>query len=203
VQDTACSGQWGSLSGQSRVQLTEQHGVLLANQNALRSFGRQIRSAKRQLTRTKPSRRYGFDYLGSKYTWTTRLLFAIDVSGSMTESEISKGFTVLKKVLQQEFESVDVVLFDAQLQGAPVTFRRARKSLQVQGRGGTDFNPVIHYIDQNRSYDGLIIFTDGLAPVPSKPENKRTRICWLLKDVISHSQIDPEFRSLGITTFLH
>ena len=34
-------------------------------------------------------------------------------------------------------------------------------------------------LDERREYDGAIILTDGYAPIPSPPKNRRTRVLWL------------------------
>lgn len=45
------------------------------------------------------------------------------------------------------------------------------------GRGGTDFQEVIDYYKEHKEYDGLIIFTDGYAPIPKIPPNRK--ILWV------------------------
>jgi hypothetical protein len=58
--------------------------------------------------------------------------------------------------------------FDAEIKGAPLALKRARRSLDVSGRGGASFDPVIAFLDEHRGYDGAIIFTDGQAPAPTR-----------------------------------
>ena len=65
---------------------------------------------------------------------------------------------------------------DATITIESMTFRRARREVQLTGRGGTDFCPILAYLDEYRDYDGLIIYTDGYAPCPPPPQNRRTRI---------------------------
>ena len=50
------------------------------------------------------------------------------------------------------------------------------KNMKILGRGGTDFHPIIKYVDEHR-YDGLIIMTDGFAPFPPKP---KARVLWAI-----------------------
>jgi hypothetical protein len=76
-------------------------------------------------------------------------------------------------------ESIDVVQFDTEIKGAPLALKRARRSLDVSGRGGTSFDPVIAFLDEHRGYDGAIIFTDGQAPAPTRTKNRHTRLLWL------------------------
>ncbi|NEP84955.1 MAG: hypothetical protein F6K39_46750, partial [Okeania sp. SIO3B3] len=57
-----------------------------------------------------------------------------------------------------------------------ITFRRAQREVPLTGRGGTNFSPVLAYLEEHRDYDGLIIYTDGYAPCPAPPQNRGTRI---------------------------
>ena len=56
--------------------------------------------------------------------------------------------------------------------------KKAAKSINIIGRGGTDFQCVINYYEKHSEYQGLIIFTDGYASYPkiSKPK----QILWIL-----------------------
>ncbi len=71
------------------------------------------------------------------------------------------------------------------------------------GRGGTDFQPVIDYIDKHKDYDGLIIFTDGFAPVPVAPnKNRRTKILWLFNNENNYLNMKLQVRQIGRSTFI-
>ena len=85
-----------------------------------------------------------------------------------------------------------------------VTFllKKAKKEVQVIGRGGTDFNPVIEFINKDRSYDGLIIFTDGQAPCPTPPLNKCTKIIWLFDSERNYNYGKDALKRLGQVAFI-
>ncbi len=52
--------------------------------------------------------------------------------------------------------------------------------IEVHGRGGTCFEPVVDYYNDNyRKYDALIYLTDGEAPAPEKA---RGRMLWVLSE---------------------
>ena len=73
----------------------------------------------------------------------------------------------------------DVIQFDTQLYGEPMTLNKKINRFDIKGRGGTDFHPPIKmFLD--RGYDGLIMFTDGYAPFPEIPHNKKNKIMWCL-----------------------
>lgn len=202
VREAAESGGWGTIGGSAREQLLATLHPKLDYRGVLRNFRQSVLSVRRRLTRMKPSRRYGFAQLGSRYDFTTRLLFAVDVSGSMSRRDLQLGFSVVSRFFRYGVESVDVIWFDEQIRCEPLTLRQARSSFEVTGRGGTNFRPLIEFIDRNRQYDGLIIFTDGYAPVPPKPKNKRTRILWLFKDEATYQRMGESLRPLGRSVFL-
>ncbi|MDA8743463.1 VWA-like domain-containing protein [Rubripirellula amarantea] len=188
---------WGTLSLSAREQLQATLNPVLDYRAVLRSFRQSVMSVNRRLTRMKPSRRYGFDQLGSRYDFTTKLLFAVDVSGSMGSQDLSLGFSVVSRFFRYGVESVDVIWFDSEIRGGPLTLRRARHSFEISGRGGTNFQPLMAYLDQHRQYDGLIVFTDGQAPVPRKPINSRTQVLWLLKDRSSYQSLSSGLSKIG------
>jgi len=91
-------------------------------------------------------------------------------------------------------------MFDSELQGKPVRLNEAKKSkteFQVKGRGGTDFQSVIDYVAKNQGYDGLIIITDGYAPVPDVPPLLSTKLLWVIDNESSYRQHRDSLRKTG------
>ena len=82
------------------------------------------------------------------------------------------------------------------------SLKKAKKELTISGRGGTDFNPVLDYINQHVHYDGVIIFTDGCAPHPTPPRNKKTKILWLFESEYSYLYNQDNVSTIGKLTFL-
>ncbi|MCP4214034.1 MAG: hypothetical protein GY765_05215, partial [bacterium] len=157
---------WGSLGGYLKKRILATLKPKVDYRSILRSFRASVLSVSRRLTRMKPSRRYGFQYMGSKRDFATRLLFAVDVSGSIGRKDLEKGFSIVNRFFKYGIEQLDVITFDTEIKGECLSLKRARKEIAVLGRGGTNFQPVLDYIDRHIEYDGLIIFTDGYAPVP-------------------------------------
>jgi len=120
----------------------------------------------------RPNRRYGFTSPGSKRNYTSRLLVAFDTSGSVSDSQLEYFVTELNGMI--DHVEVDFIQFDTRLHGDPKPFSKKAAKVDIVGRGGTCFEPVIHLADE-RKYDGLVVFTDGYAPFPSKP---KTRMLW-------------------------
>jgi predicted metal-dependent peptidase len=202
VRMAQANDSWGSIGGQLREQILANLHPKLDYRAVLRKFRTSILSQQRRLTRMKPNRRYGFAYMGSRREFTTRLLFAIDVSGSMGTPEVRQGFSVVNRFFNYGVEAIDVIQFDAKITTEAMTFRRARREVQLTGRGGTNFGPVLAYLDEHRDYDGLIIYTDGYAPCPAPPQNRRTRILWLFVSEAHYRSCYPKLQHLGQGAYL-
>ncbi len=202
VRMAQANDSWGSIGGKLREQILANLHPKLDYRAVLRKFRTSILSQQRRLTRMKPNRRYGFDYMGSRRDFTTRLLFAVDVSGSMGTEELRQGFSVVNRFFNYGVPAIDVIQFDAEITTDAIAFRRARREIQLTGRGGTNFAPVLAYLDEHRDYDGLIIYTDGYAPCPQPPQNRRTRILWLFVSEEHYRSCYPKLQHLGQGAYL-
>ena len=80
---------WGSLAGSISEQIVASSRPCIDYRKILNSFRASIISTRCCLTRMRPSRRYGFHQMGSKFDFTTGLLIAVDTSGSIS-SEMSR-----------------------------------------------------------------------------------------------------------------
>ena len=197
VRTAQANDSWGSIGGQLREHILANLQPKLDYRAVLRKFRTSILSQQRRLTRMKPSRRYGFAYMGSRRDFTTKLLFAMDVSGSMGTEELRRGFSVVNRFFNYGVPSIDVIQFDTQITAEVMTLRRAKHEVQLTGRGGTNFAPVLAYLNQHPDYDGLIIYTDGYAPCPQPPENRRTPILWLFVHEENYRSCYPSLKHLG------
>ncbi|MDR3342367.1 MAG: VWA-like domain-containing protein [Treponema sp.] len=171
---------WGTIPGALRETLIVSLRPVIDYREVLKGFRATILSSEKTLTRFRPSRRYGFMYMGKKSTFTTRLLIGVDVSGSISNEEIDLFYATINRFFKYGIQSLDVLQFDVDITGEPVSMRKARKTIQVTGRGGTHFQPIIDYfLMAKKMYDGLIIFTDGYAPAPEIPAGAARNILWI------------------------
>lgn len=202
IRDAQASNQWGTVAGRCREHVLATLRPRLDYRAVLRQFRMSILSQRRRLTRMRPNRRYGFDYLGSRREFTTRLLVAVDVSGSMSSDALRRGFSLVNRFFKYGVESVDVIQFDAEMQGEPMSLKRARHEIEVSGRGGTNLDVPLRYIDEHTNYDGMIVYTDGYAPKPNPPTNRRTRILWLFEHQSSYKASYPALKHIGKGAYL-
>ena len=173
--------QWGTLPGKLVEQIIASLAVKMDYRKALSSFHTSILSSKRHLTRMRPNRRSGFAQMGSRYDLAARLLVAVDVSGSIDTKTLQAFYSVVARFFKYGVETIDVVQFDAALQGEVVTFKKRPTKVEVRGRGGTSFQEVFDYLKDHRQYDGLLIFTDGYAPEPRVDFAMRTKVLWICR----------------------
>jgi predicted metal-dependent peptidase len=172
--------KWGSVKGDFAARLAASLKPELDYRKVLSGFRKTILSSRYVLTRFRPSRRYGCMYMGMRRKFTTKLLVGVDVSGSITDKQLSVFYSAINRFFKYGVEFIDVQQFDADLQGKPVPMAKARRNIDIIGRGGTSFEPIIEYFAANASpYDGLIIFTDGCAEIPNVPPSVARLILWI------------------------
>ena len=181
------SKQWGSISGGLKDEIEATTIVRIDYRTVLSCFRGTILCNRRHLTRMIPSRRYGFQYMGSKREFSTRLLVAIDVSGSVSDIQVSQALSIINRFFKYGIENIDVIIFDVGIHGDVLSMKKAQKKLKIEGRGGTDFQAPIDYFIANR-YDGLIMITDGIAPAPRLPKYFRGDILWMLSGYLSNQK---------------
>jgi len=200
ITDIESSNTWGSIAGNSRELILASRRPKLDYRRVLTAFRATVLSTSRRLTRMKPSRRYGFEYMGSRRDFTTNILFAVDVSGSVSTKDVQNAFSIVNRLFKYGIESIDVIWFDTKVRNKkPLTLRRARAELRIDGRGGTCFQPLMDYLDEHRDYDGLIIFTDGIAQIPEPPQrNRRTRTVWLFNSEENWESMHEELELPGM-----
>jgi predicted metal-dependent peptidase len=202
IEDIAQRNQWGNITNSLREQVLATLKPKMDYRAVLSAFRASILSQKRVLTRMKESRRYGFLYMGSRRDFATKLLVAVDVSGSMSSGMIAKGFSVINQFFRYGIERIDVMQFDCEIQGKIQKFQKAQAKINLIGRGGTNFQVVFDYIEKHRDYDGVIIFTDGDAYQPKRGNNRKTRIIWLLDTFDNYQKSLPYLSATGKCTYI-
>jgi predicted metal-dependent peptidase len=189
---------WGTISGSLKETLIASLRTVIDYRKVLKGFRASILSSDKTLTRFKPSRRYGFLSMGKKSVFTTKLLFGVDVSGSLSVQEISRFYSTINRFFKYGIQSLDVLQFDTEIKGELVSLQKAQKTVAVLGRGGTDFQSIIDYfLKARKTYDGLIIFTDGYAEHPKVPAEATRKILWICNSTMNYERHHPWMRKLG------
>ena len=117
------------------------------------------------LQRRKPNKRFE-DNPGIKVKDRNHILVGIDTSGSVSSNELEEFLNEIHHIFKAGTD-VTICQFDSNIQSIE-TFNPKAEFI-FQGRGGTDFSPVVEYANANiRKYTSLCVFTDGEAPAPEK-----------------------------------
>lgn len=156
---------WGTLPADVVERIKASTQARISNRLVWQGFRSTILNSQRQLTRMRPNRRTGFVQMGNTRQFRTRLLVAVDVSGSITTEVLADFYSAINRLFRYGMAQIDTCQFDAEM-GEVVPMQRASTSVEVKGRGGTSFDPLFAYISAHHEYDGLVILTDGEAPQP-------------------------------------
>ena len=177
IQKAQKTNQWGSISGDFQETITASLKIPMDYRRILSQFRACIISQRRKLTRMKPNRRYGFEFMGSQFEPKTHLLVAVDVSGSIETEDLQNFFSIINRFFSYGVEAINVIAFDTEIK-QEFELRKAAKNIQITGRGGTDFQCAIDYYEAHPEFQGMIIFTDGYAGVPKI--RKAKQLLWIL-----------------------
>jgi predicted metal-dependent peptidase len=177
VEADAKSKSAGNHKGNLIQQIIAAHKHVINWKRELRWFISRLVQFGTKTTRSKPNRRYDLVYPGRKKQYISRILVALDTSGSVSDKELQEFVTEVNGMISHV--SCDVMQFDHDIQEYPRQMTKKITNFQVRGRGGTSFQPVVTLAEE-RGYDGLIIMTDGFAPFPNQP--KHMRVMWCLTE---------------------
>jgi predicted metal-dependent peptidase len=167
---------WGNINGNIVSQIMAANRPVVNWKKEVRYFINKLVLMGRKRTRMRPNRRYGNASPGTKRDYTSRLLVGFDTSGSVSDEQLKYFATELNGMIDHVI--VDFIQFDTILHDEPKPFSKKKLNIDIVGRGGTCFHPIIELADEKK-YDGLIVFTDGYAPFPDKP---RARMLWAVTD---------------------
>ena len=156
------STNWGSVPGQMVEVIYQSTKGRVKYESILREFYASALSDNRRLTRSRPSRRFGFEQMGSFYKYMPKLIVALDCSGSVSSENLGIYLHILSQFFRYGIQGIDVITFDAIVNKEVTKLKKAKdKQITIKGRGGTDFQPVVDYFCEHIDYDGMMIVTDG------------------------------------------
>ena len=135
----------------------------------------------------KLRRKYNKRYAGSpglKIKFKNHILVGVDTSGSVNNDELKEFFSELTH-MHKTGHKITVAQCDTRLNS--VKEFKPKQNWQIDGRGGTSFQPVIdHYNEKRGQYTALIYLTDGEA---YPPEDCPKNTLWCLSSI---SQMNDE-----------
>lgn len=175
------STNWGSVPGQMVEVIYQSTRGRVKYESILREFYASALSDNRRLTRSRPSRRFGFEQMGSFYKYMPKLIVALDCSGSVSSENLGIYLHILSQFFKYGIQGIDVITFDTIVNKEVTKLKKTKdKQIAIKGRGGTDFQPVVDYFCKHIDYDGMMIVTDGYAPVPQVPSFLKNKLLWII-----------------------
>jgi len=166
---------WGNMTKNYIEKIFSANTPKISWKEVVRRFARSVMSRKSYPSRMKMNRRHEFAVPGYRREFDTKIIFAIDSSMSMSEEDLSEGLAVINNTCKHA--EITFILFDTEIKLVETKFNKAKTEFGILGRGGTNFQCIINYANENKS-DGIVIFTDGQAPEPTRPI--RGKVLWLL-----------------------
>lgn len=121
------------------------------------------------------------------------ILFMIDTSGSMSESQITECYSEIYGAIGQ---------FDGKLQGKlgffdavvvePIPFEDEEefKIIRPKGGGGTSFDIIFEYVEKEMEEEppvSIVILTDGYAPFPDESKANGIPVLW----IVNNNDVNP------------
>ena len=126
--------------------------------------------------RRKENRRFS-DNPGLKIKMKQHMLLAIDTSGSVSDDELKEFMNEIHHIYKA---GVDITIVQCDAKMYPPMEYKGKHEFQLHGRGGTEFDPVLNYYnDNNKKYTSLVYFTDGECNASVKPKGN---VLWVISE---------------------
>jgi predicted metal-dependent peptidase len=114
---------------------------------------------------------------GLKLKMKQHMLLGIDTSGSVSDTELQEFMSEIHHIYKA---GVDVTIIQCDTSIRAIESYKGKFELNVIGRGGTEFDPVLEYYNENqKKYTSLVYFTDGECYTRVKPKG---HVLWVLSE---------------------
>lgn len=114
---------------------------------------------------------------GLKLKMKQHMLLGVDTSGSVSDSELQEFMSEINHIYKA---GVDVTIIQCDTSIRSIESYKGKFELNVLGRGGTEFDPVLEYYNENQKrYTSLVYFTDGECNTRVKPKG---HVLWVLSE---------------------
>ena len=170
---------WGNMPGDVKEMILEAQKTEISWRKYLKHYIGLSLASRPKPTMKKPHRRYGYPFPGTKRKHSDVKLVAIDTSASVDDEQLAQFLAEINKL--QKIQPIHLVLFDTEIQKGPIPFKRKEVKFEMDGRGGTCFQPVMDLIAESK-YKTVIMLTDGGAAAVEKPKNLKDAIWVITKD---------------------
>lgn len=165
---------WGNVSAEMRKSIKKfaKQKSKLDPKKVLASFIKASVAAEHKTSVTKRNRRLPGKKFGRRTMHRANIAISIDQSGSVSDELLGKVFEWLSELAK--FSSFTVIPFDHEVfeEKIYVWKKGEKRDRERVLHGGTCFNAPTQYVNK-RNFDGHIIITDMMAPVPVRSSCQR------------------------------
>jgi predicted metal-dependent peptidase len=128
--------------------------------------------------RRQPDR---LDLRGKLSDHAVNIAVAIDISGSMTDTEIDQAMVEIFSIVKDSAGEVTVIECDSEVRRAYKAKDKKDIRKKLNTRGGTRFSPVFKYMREQGMRNYLLIyFTDGLGENELDTVPNNYKILWVI-----------------------
>ena len=177
------SNKWGSTPMEIQDYIRKMLSREVDWRSIVHSFFGRVRSMERNSTMKRINKKMPYIHPGVKRKMRARFACFIDQSGSMSDKDIAQLFGELEGLAKET--EIDVFHFDTAIDEESHTVWKKGKQFPKPHRtrcGGTDFNAVSSFCNnpKNPHWDGVVILTDGYAPVMNAIVG--SRVLWVITE---------------------
>ena len=186
------SQSWGTLSNETRESLIKRMHREIDWKKVMRNFIGNAQRAEHYNTHRRINRKFPYIHPGRRTSHIANVAVAIDQSGSVSDEMLSMFFSELDKLA--ELATFTVVPFDDRVFKKKIYKwkKGERRKAERVLNGGTNFDSVVNWLKTaDEKYDGVIMLTDGYAPVPKAAPCRRI---WLIPESCRNSLNTPEIK---------
>lgn len=174
VKECDNSGQWGSVSAETRGKIRELISKEIPWQSVLKQFCGMSRRADRTSNIRRLNRKYAGIHPGTYRNYTSSIAVYVDQSGSVGDEDLALLFGELKQLAKHtEFTLFN---FDTEVDEKSERVWKGNRApgMERTRYGGTDFKAPTEHANKNKHrFDGYLVLTDGEAPDPGASRLKR------------------------------
>ncbi|URZ06699.1 vWA domain-containing protein [Clostridium felsineum] len=156
-----------------------------------RAIGTLPKGYKKTITRKDRRQPYRMDLRGKLSNHIIKIVVALDISGSMSDSEIDTAMIEIFDILKNKNYELTIIECDNSVRRVYKVTKSKDIKKKSNTKGGTSFSPVFEYLHKNRMEDCfLIYFTDGMGEKELKIRTNIKKIMWVLTGLKGDLSLD-------------
>ena len=117
-------------------------------------------------TQMRPNRRYD-DQPGWRTERGPKIAVIVDTSGSIIEEEFNDFFSEIEDIARISGGKISLIQADENVQSVLQYSKGKWRDTVLKGKGSTDLQPAVDYVEENLRPEGIVVFTDGWVEVPN------------------------------------